>query len=448
MISKLFYFFITLSCYFSFIHTEELFRSENYFESIQTTQLVLNNGMHVFLRPNRNLEEEVTVQLAAVGGYSSFSEEEQTALRIASKVIMESGIGSMSPDQLSALLYNYSIELDAAVKPFYRLITAECGNDSLPMLLKIISDFLLEPKFTKQGLEAARKNICYALEQSNLDKAKKFENAFFSLNTQGDPEKVSLTKDCLEKVNVELLPKAFEKAFATPQDFCCVITGNFDAKIVKPYVIKFLGSIPQKSTKVEVKIHHPPCFPVKPQTQFVSLKNSCDSISRITYPIIIPIDSNNIFKLEMLCQTMEAHLKNTLQRRFKSSYAVNVAYKFPYYPSFIFPWITVQFRCAFSQADQLTQVITTEINHLKNKGPNLNDLRWAEQSQKANEDFWHKEDEYWASFITNAFLMGLNPETTFINQKESKSISLEKMKMNLSTFFDASRYTRLTTQPE
>ncbi|MGK5594990.1 MAG: M16 family metallopeptidase [Parachlamydiaceae bacterium] len=448
MISNLFCFFLPLACYVSFIHAEELYQSESYLGTIQTTDMTLNNGMRVFLRPNRNLEEEVTVQLAAVGGYSSFPEEEQAALRIASKVIMESGIGSMSSDQLSALLYNYSIELDTAIKPFYRLVTAECGNDSLPMLLKIISSFLTEPRFTQQGLEATRKTVCDAIDQSNLNKTKKFENAFFSLNTQTSPRKITLTKDCLENISVELLSKVFEKAFANPQDFCCVITGNFDVKIVKPYVIRFLGGIPQKSSKVDVKISNPPCFPLKPQTHFVTLKNSCDSISRITYPIIIPIDSTNIFKLEMLCQTMEAHLKSTLQRRFKSSYALNVAFEFPYYPSFAFPWITVQFRCPFPQADHVSQVITTEVNQLKNKGPQSNDLRWAEQNQKTNEDFWHKEDEYWASFITHAFLMGLSPEAIFLNQRESKNITLEKMKMNLSTFFDATRYTRLTTKPE
>ncbi|KAF3363000.1 Metalloprotease [Chlamydiales bacterium STE3] len=439
---------IPLTFLFAQLTGEDTLQSEIFLENIQTTQLVLKNGMHVFLRPSKNEEEEVMVQLAAKGGYTSCPVQEQFAARIISDVIAGSGIGSLSSDQLSALLYHYCIELDVSIKPFYRMISAECDSDSLPMLVKLLHDFFLEPKFNKTGLENTVFALSEVIDNSCLDKTKKFENAFFCLNTQTGPKKIPLSKEGLRAIEVCQLPAVFEKVFANPKDFCCVITGSFDKKLIKPYVVKLLGEIPNKTDPLGLNILASPAFPVKPCTQTLSLKNSFDSLTRITFPITIPIDCTNFFKLEMVCQTIESHLKTAMKKRFKSSYGINVAHEFPFYPSFTLPWITVQYRCSYDQAEDLAKIIVAEVHYLKNKGPTLNDLRLAEKSQKANDDFWHKEDEYWVSFITNAFLMNLNPESTFVNQKESRKMSLEKMKMNLATFFDATRHTRLTTKPE
>ena len=439
---------LSIACLFNTIAAEELFKSEKVFDNLQVTELVLNNDLHVYFRPSENEEQEIMLQLAAPGGYSSLSSKEQPSARLAADIVWESGFGSLSSDQLSALLYNYSIELDFSVKPFYRTIAGECGTESLPMLIKLISDFLTHPQFHQSGLEATTKMIAEAIDNSYLDKTQKFENAFLMINTKSPSKNVPLTKESLKSIDLKEVAVIFERLFANPQNFCCVITGDFNIDLIKPYVIKFFGEIPKKSPDLQLNISSRPQFPSQPETQIISLKNGSDSLTRITFPIIQPIEASNIYKLEMACQTIEAHLRSLMQRRLKSSYGVDVAYEFPFYPSFMFPWITIQFRSDFDQADDLAKIIVSEIQHLKIKGPSLSDLQTAEMSQKANDEFWHSDDEYWLSFLTNAYLMGLNPSEIFENQNKERSTSLEKMKETLSLLLEPSRYTQLTTKPE
>lgn len=429
------------------LKAEDIFQSEKFLENIQVTELILKNGIHIYLRPSENEEQEVMLQIAAAGGYTSFPIEQQASARLVADVVWESGFGSLSSDQLSALLYNYSIELDIAVKPFYQTILGECSTESLPMLIKLISDFLARPQFHKSGLDAALKMMGEVIEHSSFDKTQKYENAFFLLNTKSPIKNAPLTKENINTLNLKQMPEVFEKLFH-PQDFCCVITGDFDIDLVKPYLAKFFGDIPEKSKHLKFTIPFQPQFPSQPESQIISLKNGSDSLTRITFPIAKPIDSSNIYKLEMVCQTIEAHLRSIMQRRLKSSYGVDVAYEFPFYPSFIFPWITVQYRSDFAQAEDLAKIIISEVQHLKNKGPSIADLQVAELSQKANDEFWYHDDEYWLSFLTNAYLMDLKPSTIFDLQKKEKAISLEKMNELLSTLIDATRYTQLTTKPE
>lgn len=430
------------------LNAEELFKSEKNLDKIQATELVLNNGLHVYFRPSENNEEEVMLQLAAAGGYSTLPLQDQPSARLAAEIVWESGFGSLTTDQLSALLYNYSIELEFCIKPFYRTISGECSTESLPMLIKIISDFLVRPQFHQTGLDNIVKSMSEVIDNITPDKSQKFENAYLVLNTKSRPKNNPLTKEDLKTISLKNLPDIFDRLYANPQDFCCVITGDFDVEFIKPYVIKFLGEIPSKKPNLDLSISFTPQFPSQPESQIIPLKNGPDSLTRITFPITHPVDGTNIYKLEMACQTIEAHLRSLMQRRLKSSYGVDVAYEFPFYPSFIFPWIAIQFRSDFDQADDLAKIIVSEIQHLKIKGPSLSDLETAELSQKANEEFCYCDDAYWLSFLTNAYLMRLNPSAIFENLAQDKSTSIEKMKETLATMIEPTRYTQLTTKPE
>lgn len=430
------------------LFSEDVFQSENFFENIGTTELILKNGMHVYLRPSENEEQEVMLQLAASGGYSSFAPNDQPSVRLVADTVLESGFGSLSCDQLSTLLYNYSIELEILVKPLYRTIQGECGTESLPMLIKIISDFLTRPQFQKQGFDSALKVASNIIEKSSFENTQRYENAFFNLNTGLPPKNVILTPAALKSADFVKLPTFFDHLFGNPQEFCCVITGDFDLDLLKPYIAKFLGEIPKKNQRLDLKIPGNPQFPKHPESRVIALKNGSDSLTRVTFPIVQTIDSSNIYKLEMVCQTIEAHLRSMMQRRLKSSYGVDVAFEFPFYPSFLFPWITIQFRSDFAQADDLAKIITSEVQHLKIKGPSLGDLQAAEASQKANDEFWYQDDGYWLSLLTNAFLMQLDASAMFDLQKNEKSISLEKIKEELSSIVYAAQYTQLTTKPD
>ena len=89
----------------------------------------------------------------------------------------------------------------------------------------------------------------------------------------------------------------------------------------------------------------------------------------------------------MVCQTIEASLRNVMQRRLKSTQGVDVAYEFPYYPSTLSPWITIQYRSDFDQADDLAKIIMAELEHLRAHGPTAHDLDSALENQKSGDEF-------------------------------------------------------------
>lgn len=412
--------------------------------SLDITEIVLENGMHVYLKPNDKDDNEVVLQFAAIGGYASFPESEQPAARIAADIVWESGFGPLTTDQLSALLYDHSVEFELAIKPFYRTIICEFRNDSFPVLLKLITDFFSKPQFKQSGLDEVLRTSSEILKHPEGIQTLKYENAFLALNTNEAFQNKSLSITDLEKVTLPKAKEAFEKLYCNPSEFSCVIVGDFNPEKIKPLLLLTLGNIQSKNTVLPLSTPSS-TFPEQPLTKVISFKSGSDSLTRLTLPITTPIDEKTIYPLEMACQTIESHLRNVMQCRLKSSYGVDVDYEFPFYPSRRYPWMTVQFRSDFDQAEDLTKIIIAELKYLQKNGPNANDLNSILRSQRVTDEFWQYDDEYWLSFLVNSKLMGLNPEEVY-KQRNLENINLQMIQNYISNLFDASKHTRLTTK--
>lgn len=435
---------LSISTFYLFSEESGTF-SERYLEKIKTTELTLKNGMHLYLRPNKASENEVVVQMAAVGGYSTFLNDHLSSARLAADIVWGSGFSSLTSDQLSALLYDSSIEFEYLTKPFYRKIVGESTKSSLPALLKLINEFFTRPHFNKTGLDEVVSLSLENLEIRDLDPELNFENAFFKLNTQYDPTKLLLTKENLDKVDLKKAKKAFKRLYGNPKDFHCIIVGDFSIDSIKPFLASTLGSIALKPS-LPLKLPEHRSFPESNPTKIIPLKYGEESLSRLTFPIQVPINENNFWKLEIVCQTIEAHLRNSLHKYLKAPNGIRVSYEFPFYPSPLSPWLFIQYRSDFEKSTDIAKMIGSEIKNLQNKGPDYKILKAILESQKNSDDLWQNEDEYWLSFLTNAALLNWSPEKLFIN-KES-TMNVESLRKTLAELINCDCYSRLTSKPE
>lgn len=419
--------------------------SEKQLEKIKTTELILENGLHIYLRPNSNSENEVVIQMAAKGGYATFLNNDLSSARLAADIVWESGFSSLTSDQLSALLYDSSIELDYSTKSFYRKIVGESTKDSVPALLKLLTEFFTKPQFNKAGLDEVLTLSLEKLETRDLDSTLKFENAFFQLNTQYDPSKLLLSKEDLSTVDLKKAKRAFKMLYGNPKDFHCIIVGDFSIDAIKPLLIATLGSIPAKKT-ASLSVPSASSFPKESCVKVVPLKTGPESLTRLTFPIQIQVDETTFWKLEIACQIIEAELKSSLQKHLKNPQTLRVSYEFPFYPNLISPWMFIQYRSDFEKSEELSKKISEVIKQLQAKGPSQDGLKAILDSQKSSDAFWQNEDEYWLSFLTNASLMQWDPEKLFKN-KEAQ-ITPEILKKAMCEMFDCSCFTRITSKPE
>lgn len=441
------YFFAFLYCSALFSNEGKEIVSEQKLDQLGVAELILANGMRVFLKPYDNGENVISLELAACGGYASFPADEETAARVSPDVVWESGLEDKSSDELAAILYDHSIEFNYTVEPFQRYLVGEADSSGFPKLLELVVAFLKKPKFTNEALKYVLTNIQTEISKRERDETDLIESNFHGLNGLSTKYFAPLNSAELQKVTLEKVERAFKTLFGGAAKFVCVIAGDFDLEKMKKLVSEILVELPSETA---APLSLPPIrshFPKQPETSVLKIKNGTDSLVRMTFQLPFLMQTQNFNEIELMVQTLEAEVRQSLNSELRIAPSIDISFEFPLCPLIAEVWLIVQFRTDPDKAETTSKTIRDELKKIQGQGFTKQATEKSIHSLKTSDEFWQNEDEYWLSFLTNAAILGWNPEDLYVNRKKTYTLKAAQLNEYLKRI-NFNRYTLFITQPE
>lgn len=427
-------------------HSESII-SEKYFSELDLTELTLKNGMKVILKPTQFEEGEVMVHLSALGGFSSLEPKDRASGQLSAQIAWESGLGDMSSDQLSVHLYDQSLEMVVNVKPFSRVIEANGNEDNLESMFKLINQIFKSHHFKKESYDKALVKARQAVNKMAQDTGNIFEEAFKDINTHNLYALRPLSIKDIDRANYEISKQFYNESFTNPADFICVIVGDFNIEKMKKMIKDNL--VINTDFNTESRVKKPPFFqfPKEVTTKVVPLPNYSDSLTRITYPISVPIDHEKIQKIELACQIIQTKIRKAVKPYIETTHGITVSYEYPLYPFQELPWLTIQFHGPKKLVNLLTKTVIAEIQLLRNTGPSQEEINTVMETLKKADAFWFRDNSFWVSALTNYYMWGWDPTAILNTHKSKDHFSQEDMKLVLQTYINWDDYTVLSGQP-
>ena len=456
MIKHIFILLLSLTIVKSFtIHSDEQpgmqiqenISSEKYFPDLDLTEIILKNGMKVILKPTQFEEDEVMVHLSARGGFSSLEPKDRASGQLSAQIAWESGLGDMTSDQLSVHLYEQSLEMVVNVKPFSRVIEANGNEDNLEALFKLIYQIFTKPNFKKESYEKAIVKARQAIHKLAQDSGNLFEEAFKDVNTHNLYALRPLSMIDIDRADYEKSRQFFNESFSNPAEFICVIVGDFNTANVKKLVVDKFSVIPKTKTQLSLQKHPSFQFPKGAVAKVVSLAKRQDSLTRITYPITAPIDHDKILKIELVCQIIQLKIRKAVKPFIEMTHGITVSYEYPLFPFQEFPWMTIQFHSSSKLVNLLTKKVISEIQSLRDAGPEQEEIDFVLKAQKNADTFWLRDNSFWVAALTNYYLWSWDPRGIMSPIGSIDHLSQEDVKMILQTYFNWNDYTVLSGQP-
>lgn len=418
------------------------------YPELHLTSMRLQNGMTVWLKPTDFETDEVFIKLSSNGGYASLNPDERAAGELAAQIAWESGLDGLTSDQMSVRLYEHSLEFVVKIEAFSRIIEGTSGKYGLDEFLKCINIVFTQHRLTQDGMRAAIANAKCALSKIDCDHERSYENALLNVNTQGYRALQPLSLEDLKKVDLEKAKEFFKKCFSDPSNFVCVIVGSFNLEEAQTLIDKYLGGIPRKdSNEKTVETSFPVFFPKGVTNKKIPLIGRADCLTRLTFPLEIKLDENNIFIMEFMCQIIEARLRRIITGQMQLSHGVDVSYHFPLYPLLDSPWVSVRFRSDLKHVDMLKELILVEIKHLQEAGATDKEMHEIKRLQKGSEEFWLKDNFYWVSMLTNYYLWKWDPSHISTAQRETQTLGLKTVNVMLKSAFSTTNYSTVTGTP-
>lgn len=374
--------------------------------------VTLSNGMKVYLKPTPYDPGEVFFMAIAKGGYALLPPQERVSFEVAPQVGWVAGWGEFNKKLLSTKFATDSIEFTGEVLPFSRIIEASFGTESTEDFLNLFFQLFEQPKFTKEAAENVLNQLNESYERAFFDANQLFEECTEKVNFFYLPEKRSLNAKSLKDFKFEKARELFLNVFLNLKDYTLAFVGDFDQeKLVKdlenhiqtfkPRTIKtpsYLKDIPYPERLLPPGVKKEYCYDKRVKEGYV----------RLTLPIKITINEENLLWVEFTTQLIETHLRELFLKRYGTTLGVDVAYEFPLSPSLDHVWLLIQFRNIDKKGGEVADLIIKDLNLLKNLGASEEELEGAIQQQRLNDGIWKNENSYWLASMINYVQWGLD----------------------------------------
>jgi len=412
--------------------------------SINATELLLANGMKICLKPTDFESDEVLFKFGALGGYGALDANDRASGEISVAAAWESGMGSMSSDQVSVYLYEHMLEFELKLMPFCRIIEGVGKKSEIGSFLCCVDLLFTQQKFTKEGSESAIREAKTILGKKANDYDCAYEAEFLKVNTEGLPPLRPLRVEDLSKVDFDKARQIFHRSFSNPSEFTCIIVGNFDVGKVIGLVKKHLGEIKSQSglSGLNKPIKAP--FPTGITEASICVGNHPGALTRLTFPMQVKVEEKNIHEISFICQVIEARLRNLIREKMALSYGVDVSYEFPVYPYLNNPWVSIRFRSEQQRVQEIKKVILEELKHLQADGVDPREVDLIKKLELGCQEFWLKDNFYWVSMLTNYYLWGWNPERVDYKNTSLMELSATSVNGMLKQLISLSNYSEIT----
>jgi len=223
--------------------------SEKKHSSINTIELNLENGVKIYLKPTENEIDSFKFEAQSLGGYSHASLEDYHSAKSAEDLINGwIGFGSFSRSEIKNKI-DEETNLEIWIGRFYEGLEGGTKTDKAEELFKLIYLRFAPLKIDEVVFQNFISSFEEGLRNENLNYKRKFNTKVFEELCKNRPRcKTTEFKD-ISKIKIKKIEDFYDDRFADSSDFVFTFVGDFEIEDMKPYIQKYLGSLPNINRK-------------------------------------------------------------------------------------------------------------------------------------------------------------------------------------------------------
>eukprot|EP00747_Dinoflagellata_sp_TGD_P192949 gnl/TRDRNA2_/TRDRNA2_58528_c1_seq1.p1 gnl/TRDRNA2_/TRDRNA2_58528_c1~~gnl/TRDRNA2_/TRDRNA2_58528_c1_seq1.p1 ORF type:complete len:912 (-),score=151.71 gnl/TRDRNA2_/TRDRNA2_58528_c1_seq1:14-2614(-) len=414
-------------------------------------ELVLENGLRLFLKDTELFDDEIVVRCRRWGGlteHQSCSSLSRGAVsceaHVCSMVAMMLGICGLSVESLQECLDGRRVDPSLPEPDTY---TTTLAVNTSPVDLEVLLTLLhllfvcpVEPKKASRGrLSLVKLGLLAWRLGENRDPEAKFRRRVAGCTTGEHPFVQPPSLWSILRLNFTKASMLFNELVSRPSEWTFVIVGRLPAKEkLRPLLQRYLGSIPsersascapvgavQRKSETEARAAVTPVdinFPNKSVREQVHLKmvdpkGSTVLCFPITLSSIVQLGSlqsaedqlKELFVIRLVRRMLETRLVEVLRFQRGQVYGVSVAEGFEYSPPQLGSpckgTLSITFSSDPAEADDLVQATTAELQKLRDGTAAFEEEHVASAREQERREFEEnfRQNTWWAEVILDLY---------------------------------------------
>jgi zinc protease len=411
------------------------------------TELKLDNGVTVVLKPTRFKNDEILFSGYRMGGNSVFPDNEFMSANYATQVIEMSGAGKFDNVELMKKLKGTTLEIHPYIDDVKQGFRGSSTPKDLETMMQLVYLYFKGPRKDTTAFRAFMSQMENQAKFMMSSPIMSFYDTLLKSAAPGYKRMAAFpTQEQLKQVDLDQLYKIYCSTFSTANGFKFFLTGNFSPDTIIPLVTRYLGSLPAEP-KQEKWLDVSPRFPAGEVNN--TLYKGTDPQGMVGIIMSEKFDWNpkNLLELSMLKEIIDIKLIEVIREKMSGVYSPQVMLQPEHFPESKFVMI-VLFGCSPNSADKLTKAVFAEIRKIRSKGPSETDLAKAKETLIRGRETDLEKNDFWLGKLESLYYDGTDPATILNFKDRVNGVTAEDLKRAASSYLDPKHYVRAVLMPE
>ena len=336
-------------------------------EAFGITEWELSNGVKVVLKPTKNKQDEIVFRATSPGGYQLANDQDFTPCRTAAQAMSVTGVGKFSAIDLRKALTGKIASVAAFLSDTEEGVSGSGSPKDIETMFQLIYLKFTQPRADRDAFAAflAQGKAVLANQQRSPEWA--FSEMLQRTLTQDHPRARPMTAETIDQMDLEKSLAFYKDRFADASDFIFVFVGSLDAETLKPFVERYLASLPalhRKESWKDAGIRAPRGVVEKTVHKGIEPKSQ----AAIVFSGPFQYDQEHRVAMRALSMVLDTRLREVLREDLSGTYGVGVSPSYTKAPIEEYRF-SIQFGCNPQRQDELVKAVFREIENLKNTGP-------------------------------------------------------------------------------
>ncbi len=420
---------------------------QNTVEELSITEIVLENGIRVVMKPTDFKEDEIRFTASSPGGSSLASDDAYFNASNSSMLVNRSGVGPFDRNEIQKALAGKVVNVSPFIGEFSEGFRGLASPKDLETLFQLIHLYVTSSRIDSSALTTYQNQMEAYLPNRSSTPQGVFQDSLVALLYDNHPRRAVPTIDMIRNIDMEAAHNFYKDRFSDLGDFLFTFVGNLDVEEVSALAQTYLGSLPggqREESWQDLGIRLPE------GNLSLNVQKGLADQSQVIMIFHGPVEYNAAtrHRLRSMVDVFNIKLRESLREELGGVYSVSAQPSLIERPEPSYQ-ISVNFTCDPDRLEELVDAVFEQINILKDEGATEDEMGKIKEQQRRNRDTQKETNAFWVSQIGFRYTHEDEELLDILKYEEMvEAISSEDIKAAANLYFNDDRFIRAVLNPE
>lgn len=373
--------------------------SEKPYGKFGVTEIVLSNGMKVYVKSTDYQADQITMSMRGEGGTSVYGDEDIPNFAFLSGSITEAGVGDFTATRLRKALAGKSLKLAPSITSEGQRITGTSSVKDLETMLQLAHLYFTAPRKDSMAFEGMMNRNLSLLKNRNASSKVVYNDTLSATLYDHNVRMAPVTVEIAKKADYNRIFEIYRERFSDASNFKTVFIGKVDMAQLRPLLCQYLATLPsthkaEKSNKANV----PQIVKKNEVVKFVHKQETPLANVSVFYTANVPFSPKNDLVLDMLTRVLQIAYTDSVREEKGGTYGVGVSFNLEKEDNQN-ALLRISYKSDPKRYEELNPVIYKQLLNIADHGPVASSMDKVKKYLKKQYGQMAITNDYWSYVI-------------------------------------------------